>query len=65
MCIRDSTRTVTPTVPLKVEYELTALGLSVVEVFAQLKQWADTNMDKVSTARHDYDARESTTPIGP
>ncbi|HEY9314495.1 helix-turn-helix domain-containing protein [Williamsia sp.] len=52
-------RTLTPTVPLKVEYELTALGLSLVGVFAQLKAWADTNMDDVATARTDYDTRNN------
>lgn len=54
------TRTVTPTVPLKVDYELTELGLSLVGVFAQLKAWADTNMTDVDAARADYDNR--TTP---
>jgi DNA-binding HxlR family transcriptional regulator len=51
------TRTVTPTVPLKVDYELTELGLSLVGVFAQLKAWADDNMDDVAAARTDYDNR--------
>lgn len=53
------TRTVTPTVPLTVEYELTELGLSLVGVFLQLKSWADLNMDRVDAARTEYDARRS------
>lgn len=50
-------RTVTPTVPLKVEYELTPLGRSLVDVFLQLKTWADLNMDEVTRARDVYDSR--------
>lgn len=50
-------RTVTPTVPLTVEYELTELGQSLVGVFLQLKSWADINMDTVTEARAAYDAR--------
>ncbi len=51
------TRTVTPTVPVMVEYELTELGRSLVGVFLQLKQWADLNMDEVALAQTAYDAR--------
>ncbi|WP_206490154.1 helix-turn-helix domain-containing protein [Rhodococcus sp. KRD162] len=51
------TRTVTPTVPLTVEYELTGLGISLVGVFLQLKKWADENMDSVARARQDFDSR--------
>jgi DNA-binding HxlR family transcriptional regulator len=50
-------RTVTPTVPLKVEYELTPLGRSLVDVFLQLKAWADLNMDEVASARDSYDSQ--------
>jgi DNA-binding HxlR family transcriptional regulator len=50
-------RTVTPTVPLRVEYELTPLGRSLVDVFLQLKAWADLNMDEVASARDSYDSR--------
>jgi DNA-binding HxlR family transcriptional regulator len=53
------TRTVTPTVPLTVEYELTGLGISLVGVFLQLKNWADENMDDVARARQDFDSRTS------
>jgi DNA-binding HxlR family transcriptional regulator len=50
-------RTVTPTFPLTVEYELTDLGRSLVGVFLQLKSWADRNMDEVALAREVYDSR--------
>ena len=53
------TRTVTPTVPLTVTYELTDLGRSLVGVFLQLKNWADQNMDEVAQARTAYDARST------
>lgn len=51
------TRTVTPTVPTTVTYELTHLGRSLVGVFLQLKHWADTNMDEVACAQIEYDTR--------
>lgn len=51
------TRTVTPTVPLTVEYNLTPLGRSLVDVFLQLKTWADLNMDEVARARDHYDSQ--------
>jgi len=50
-------RTVTPTVPLTVEYELTTLGASLVNDFLQLKNWADENMDDVARARENFDTR--------
>lgn len=50
------TRTVAPTVPVTVTYELTELGRSLVGVFLQLKHWADHNMDEVAQARANYDA---------
>jgi DNA-binding HxlR family transcriptional regulator len=52
------TRTVTPNVPVIVEYDLTELGRSLVGVFLQLKNWADVNMDEVEQARRAYDARQ-------
>jgi len=48
-------RTVTPTVPVTVTYELTELGLSLHRTMRGLKVWAETHMDEVlaSRARHD------------
>ena len=48
-------RTVTPTVPVTVTYELTELGLSLHQTMRGLKVWAETHMDEVlaSRARHD------------
>ncbi|WP_329008156.1 helix-turn-helix transcriptional regulator [Micromonospora rifamycinica] len=50
-------RTVTPTVPVTVTYELTHLGLSLHQVIRGLKGWAETHMDEVFTHRATYDAR--------
>ena len=51
------TRSVTATVPVTVTYELTALGRSLLIVFAQLKDWAESNMGAVLEARASYDAQ--------
>jgi DNA-binding HxlR family transcriptional regulator len=49
------TRTVVPTVPVTVSYELTDLGLSLHETMRGLKRWAESHMDEVleNRARHD------------
>ena len=49
------TRTVTPTVPVTVSYELTDLGRSLQEVIGGLKAWAETHMESVLAARASYD----------
>src|SRR5580693_5043138 len=51
------TRTVTPTVPVTVTYELTGLGLSLHQVIRGIKAWAEANMDEVLANREDYDTR--------
>ncbi|WP_433111891.1 winged helix-turn-helix transcriptional regulator [Micromonospora sp. CA-246542] len=53
------TRTVEPTVPVTVTYELTDLGLSLHEVVRGLKGWAETHMDDVFANRATYDTRAS------
>ncbi|MFM9607756.1 winged helix-turn-helix transcriptional regulator [Streptomyces niveiscabiei] len=50
------TRTVTPTVPATVTYELTPLGLSLHHLTRGLREWAQTEMDHVLTNRESYDA---------
>ncbi|MGW5355666.1 winged helix-turn-helix transcriptional regulator [Streptomyces sp. NPDC004031] len=49
------TRTVTPSVPVAVSYELTALGLSLHHVVGALKNWAEMHMDEVQANRDAYD----------
>jgi DNA-binding HxlR family transcriptional regulator len=50
------TRHVTPSVPVRVDYELTPLGLSLMPLIRSIKDWAETHMDEVSAARSDYDS---------
>lgn len=50
------TRTVTPTVPVTVTYELTSLGLSLADVTRTLRAWAQDNMDDVTRCRKLHDA---------
>jgi DNA-binding HxlR family transcriptional regulator len=51
------TRTVTPTVPVTVTYELTDLGVSLQDVMGGLKGWAEAHMDEVLANRETYDTR--------
>ncbi|WBB73451.1 helix-turn-helix domain-containing protein [Micromonospora sp. WMMD1128] len=51
------TRTVTPTVPVTVTYELTELGRSLHRLTYHIKVWAEAHMDEVYLARERYDAR--------
>ncbi|MCL2515762.1 MAG: helix-turn-helix transcriptional regulator [Microbacteriaceae bacterium] len=50
------TRTVTPTVPVTVSYELTDLGLSLHGLVRGIKLWAEQHMDDVFAARAAHDA---------
>lgn len=49
------TRTVYPTVPMRVEYELTPLGRSVSAPLKALRDWSQLNIDAIQTARVSYD----------
>ena len=51
------TRTVTPSVPVRTDYELTPLGHSLLETLRHLKTWAEQHMPDVDAARERYDAR--------
>ena len=50
------TRTYHPSVPPRVEYEISELGLSLAPLFAQLAHWADDHLGEVDRARAAYDA---------
>ena len=52
------TRTVYPTVPPRVDYELTPLGHSLSEPLGVIAQWAITNRQRIVDARITFDARE-------
>jgi DNA-binding HxlR family transcriptional regulator len=49
------TRSVTPTVPVTVAYELTGLGISLQHMMTAVKAWAESHMDEVLTHRDAYD----------
>jgi len=49
------TRTVTPSVPVRVDYALTPLGVSLLPVVRAIKEWADTHIEEVASARERYD----------
>ena len=57
------TRTVTAAVPVRVDYELTALGRSLHILMIQVKDWAESNMDNVYDARREYDGRGAEDPV--
>jgi len=50
-------RTVFPTVPPSVEYELTPLGRSLLGAVTELANWASSNRDEVERARKKFDDR--------
>lgn len=49
------TRKVTPSVPVRVDYELTALGESLLPIQRAIKDWAETHIEQVHNARASYD----------
>ncbi|MEU9264504.1 helix-turn-helix domain-containing protein [Streptomyces sp. NPDC048251] len=50
------TRTVTPSVPVRVDYELTPLGSDLALLLTAVKDWAEIHFDEVQAARRRYDA---------
>ncbi|MET9734980.1 helix-turn-helix domain-containing protein [Streptomyces sp. NPDC006458] len=53
------TRTVTPSVPVRVDYELTTLGSSLAHLLTAVKDWAETHFDEVHRARERYDTDQA------
>jgi DNA-binding HxlR family transcriptional regulator len=49
------TRTVFPTIPPRVDYELTPLGHSLLTPIQQLGSWALQNIDLIEDARRRFD----------
>ena len=49
------TRTVTPTVPPRVDYALTALGRDLLNPVSALSSWAIRNQPKIAQARINFD----------
>lgn len=48
------TRSVTASVPV-VDYQLTALGRTILPVVSAIKQWSETHIDEIHSARTAYD----------
>lgn len=48
-------RTLTPSVPVRVDYTLTTLGKSLLPVMAAIKAWAEAHIEEVWSAQADYD----------
>ena len=55
-------RTVTPTVPPRVDYALTHLGRTLREPVSALSNWAAKNQEKMQAARDAFDRRAAVTP---
>jgi DNA-binding HxlR family transcriptional regulator len=53
------TRTVFPTIPPRVDYELTKLGQSLLKPVNGLGLWARQNRAAIQNARQRYDAAEN------
>lgn len=51
------TRTVYPTIPLRVEYKLTRLGRTLLKPIQAIAKWAEKNRVQIQQARDRYDAR--------
>ncbi|MFI6392435.1 winged helix-turn-helix transcriptional regulator [Nonomuraea sp. NPDC050540] len=50
-------RTLTPSVPVRVDYELTDLGRTLLPIVAAIKEWAEAHIEDVQAARTLYDNR--------
>lgn len=57
-------RTVHPTVPPKVEYELTPVARELHETLQRLTDWAERNRVYIREARAAYDAEHQPEPVG-
>jgi DNA-binding HxlR family transcriptional regulator len=51
------TRTVYPSLPLRVEYELTELGCTLRKPIQALAKWAQENRERIQQSRNRYDAQ--------
>jgi DNA-binding HxlR family transcriptional regulator len=51
------TRSITPTVPVRVDYELTELGKTILPVVAAIKRWSEIHIAAIHAARRAYDGQ--------
>ncbi|MGJ6968572.1 winged helix-turn-helix transcriptional regulator [Streptosporangium sp. G11] len=56
-------RTVHPVVPPRVDYELTALGVTLHDTIQSLVTWTERHQNEIAAARAGYDARADTAPV--
>ena len=56
------TRTVHPTIPPRVDYELTPIGRTLTDPLKALHAWSTGNRATIETARARYDARQKQKP---
>lgn len=59
------TRTVHPTVPLKVEYELTPVARELHETLQRLTDWAERNRVCIAESHASYDEEHAPEPVRP
>ncbi len=52
-------RKVYPTVPPKVEYSLTELGFTLIDMLNDIRDWSESNIEKVLAAQEKYDMSEN------
>ena len=51
------TRTIYPTIPPRVDYELTPLGRSLIGPVSALAEWAQTHIAEIDSARQRFDRK--------
>jgi len=51
------TRTVTPSIPPRVDYELTTLGLTLLDPVRALAKWSEQHRESIQAARDRFDRR--------
>ena len=49
------TRTITASVPVRVDYELTSLGRTLLPVVRAIKDWSESHIAEIHAARAGYD----------
>jgi DNA-binding HxlR family transcriptional regulator len=55
-------RTMTPAVPVRVDYAVTPLGDSLMPAVNAIKSWAEGHIDEIKASRAEYDGRAETGP---
>ena len=53
------TRTVFPTTPQRVDYELTKLGSTLWAAVEPLSSWARSHLSEILTSREQFDAKDA------